>query len=89
MAMDPDRTLRVVEQLSDPDRARRNLRPRARLAVGPASGRGGAFSDDFRPTSSSASGSTVRLTLEPKESTGVRPLRPELGTRAVRHVLKG
>ncbi len=70
MAMYGDRSLHVVESFEDSDRARRNLRPRAKLAVGEAVGRGGSFSDDLRLTSSKAVGSTVRLVLEPKTRTG-------------------
>ena len=36
MAMDPDRSLHVVEQPAQADQATENLRPRARLAVGQA-----------------------------------------------------
>jgi hypothetical protein len=70
MAMLPDRTLRVGEHFENGDEARRNLRPRARLAVGEAVGRGGDFSDDFRLTRSRTSGSTVLLDLKPKQKTG-------------------
>jgi hypothetical protein len=70
MAMDADRTLQVVESFEDADRARRNLRPRAKLAVGEAVGRGGSFADSFELTRSRAVGSTVRLTLRPRQRTG-------------------
>lgn len=70
MAMAPDRTLTVAEQFESTDQARENLRARARLAVGDAVGRGGSFSDDFRLTSSKATGSTVLLTMKPKQRTG-------------------
>lgn len=70
MAMDPDRTLRVVEHFEDSERAEKNLRPRAKLAVGEAVGRGGSFSDDFRLTSSKSVGSNVVLRLRPKAKTG-------------------
>ena len=69
MAMAPDRTLTVAEQFESTDQARENLRARAKLAVGPAVGRGGSFADDFRLTSAQATGSTVLLTLKPKRST--------------------
>ena len=70
MAMRPDRTLRVVEHFEDSDQARDDLRPRARLAVGEAVGRGGSFADDFRLTTSKAVGSDVVLDLRPREKTG-------------------
>ena len=70
MAMQPDRTLRVVAHFEDSERARQNLRPRARLAVGEAVGRGGSFSDSFRLTDSRAVGGEVVLDLEPRERTG-------------------
>lgn len=70
MAMGTDRTLQVVESFEDADQARRNLRPRARLAVGEAVGRGGSFADSFALTRSRAVDSTVRLTLRPKQRTG-------------------
>jgi hypothetical protein len=70
MAMLPDRTLRVAAHFEDSERAEKNLRPRARLAVGEAVGRGGSFSDDFTLTSSKAKGSDVVLDLRPKTKTG-------------------
>ncbi len=70
MAMEPDRTLRVVVHFEDAERARKNLRPRARLAVGEAVGRGVSFSDSFRLTSSRAVGSEVVLDLKPRDPTG-------------------
>lgn len=70
MAMRPDRTLRVVEHFEDSGKARDDLRPRARLAVGEAVGRGGSFSDDFRLTTSKAVGSDVVLDLRPRTRTG-------------------
>jgi hypothetical protein len=70
MAMQPNRTLRVVAHFEDSERASKNLRSRARLAVGDAPGRGVSFSDAFRLTSSKSRGSDVVLDLRPKESTG-------------------
>jgi len=70
MAMLPDRTLRVVEHFEDSERARKNLRPRAKLAVGDAPGRGVSFADDFELTASRSSGTNVVLDLEPREKTG-------------------
>ncbi len=70
MGMRPDRALEVVEGFEDSGQAEDNLRPRAELAVGEAVGRGGAFTDDFRLTSSKAVGSTVRLTLAPRTENG-------------------
>jgi len=70
MAMQPDRTLRVVAHFEDDERAGKNLRPRAELAVGKAVGRGGSFSDDFELKSSKAIGGDVVLDMRPKDKTG-------------------
>jgi hypothetical protein len=70
MSMLANRTLRVAEHFENGGEARQNLRPRARLAVGSAVGRGGNFSDDFKLTRSRTSGSTVLLDLVPREKTG-------------------
>jgi hypothetical protein len=70
MGMEPDRTLRVVAHFADPDQALRDLRPRARLAVGEAVGRGGSFSDSFRLSGSRAVGNEVVLDLRPREKSG-------------------
>jgi hypothetical protein len=70
MAMEPSRTLRVVAHFEDSERAKKNLRPRAKLAVGDAPGRGVAFTDDFELTTSKADGSEVVLDLAPKQKTG-------------------
>jgi hypothetical protein len=70
MAMSPGRDLTVGELFEDSGQARSNLRPRARLIVGAAPGRGGSFSDDFRLLSSRTDGDAVLLRLRPKERTG-------------------
>jgi hypothetical protein len=70
MSMRPDRTLRIVAHFEDDERAGKNLRPRAKLAVGEAAGRGGSFADDFKLESSKAVGSDVVLDMRPKTSTG-------------------
>ncbi len=70
MAMEPGRALRVVAHFEDSGRAEKNLRPRARLAVGEAIGRGGSFADDFELTSSKAAGSDVVLDLRPRSRSG-------------------
>ena len=70
MAMEPNRTLRVVAHFEDSERAGKNLRPRAKLAVGEAIGRGGSFSDDFKLTTSKSVDSNVVLDLRPREKTG-------------------
>ncbi|MET0999442.1 MAG: hypothetical protein ABWX73_12045 [Marmoricola sp.] len=70
MSMAPNRTLQVVAHFEDSERAEKNLRPRAELAVGEAIGRGVSFSDDFELTSSKATGSDVVLTLEPRTDSG-------------------
>ena len=70
MAMQSSRTLRVVMGFQSGEDARRNLRPRAKLAVGDAIGRGGSFSDNFRLRLSKTDGSVVVLDLVPRQSTG-------------------
>lgn len=70
MALQPDRTLTVAELFESSGQARDNLRPRARLAVGEAPGRGGSFSDDLRLTTSRTDGAAVLLELRPKARTG-------------------
>ncbi len=70
MAMQPDRTLRIVAHFEDDEQAGKNLRPRAKLAVGEAVGRGGSFADDFELESSKAVGSDVVLDMRPKSETG-------------------
>ncbi len=70
MAMLPNRTLRVVAHFEDSERAKRNLRSRARLAVGDAPGRGVSLTDAFRLITSRTAGSEVILDLQPKEPTG-------------------
>ncbi len=70
MAMQPSRTLRVVMAFQSGEDARRNLRPRAKLAVGDAIGRGGSFSDDFRLRTTRTDGSVVVLDLVPRQKTG-------------------
>jgi hypothetical protein len=70
MAMSADRTFTVAEHFEDDRQARENLRARAKLAVGDAPGRGGAFSDDLTLVSSRTDGATVLLRLRPKQPTG-------------------
>lgn len=70
MALAPDRRLTVAELFESSSQARQNLRPRARLAVGDAPGRGGSFSDDLKLTVSRTDGAAVILQLQPKERTG-------------------
>ena len=70
MAMSPQRALTVGALFEDGGQARRNLRPRARLAVGEAPGRGGTFSDDFTLVSSRTDGAAVMLRLRPKQRSG-------------------
>lgn len=70
MSMDAHRTLTVAMGLADSDQADHNLRTRARLAVGPAAGRGDqSFADDFKLTASRTRGSTVVLTMKPTDPT--------------------
>ena len=89
MAMAPNRTLRVAAHFEDSDRARKNLRPRAELAVGEAIGRGGSFSDDFELTSSKAVGSDVVLDLRPRTKTGYVLSARVRRAGAVRDLLSG
>jgi hypothetical protein len=70
MALGQDRTLTVSELFESKRAARENLRPRAKLIVGPAPGRGGAFSDDLKLVESRTDGATVQLKLRPKARTG-------------------
>jgi hypothetical protein len=70
MAMQPNRTLRIVAYFEDDEQAEKNLRSRATLAVGEAVGRGGSFADDFVLESSKAVGSAVVLDMRPRSKTG-------------------
>jgi len=70
MALGTDRTLTVAELFESAGQAKDNLRPRARLAVGEAPGRGGSFSDDLTLVSSRTDGAAVLLELAPKQHTG-------------------
>lgn len=70
MAMAPNRTLRVVQHFESSEQARKNLRPRAKLAVGEAIGRGVSFADDLELVSAKAVGSDVLLDLRPRTKAG-------------------
>jgi hypothetical protein len=70
MAMAPDRTLTVAELFESSGQARDDLRPRAKLAVGEAPGRGGSFSDDLKLVSSRTDGAAVLLGLRPTRPSG-------------------
>lgn len=70
MAMMPDRSLTVAELFESSGQAKDDLRPRAKLAVGDAPGRGGTFSDDLELTSSRTDGSAVLLELRPRHKSG-------------------
>ena len=71
MGMGAQRRLRVVAHLEDEARAREDLEPRARLAVGEAPGRGaGSFSDDYVLERSRALGSDVVLDLRSRTADG-------------------
>ena len=70
MAMEPTAPCAWSRTSRTPSAADKNLRPRAKLAVGEAIGRGGSFSEDFKLTSSKAVGSNVVLDLRPREKTG-------------------
>jgi len=70
MAMTPDRHLVVGELFESSGQARGDLRPRAKLAVGEAPGRGGSFSDDLRLVSSRTDGPVVLLEFRPRTRSG-------------------
>jgi len=70
MALDADRTFAVSQLFEDVEDAKTNLPTRAKLAVGPAPGRGGSFSDDLKLISSETKGASVQLRFEPREKTG-------------------
>jgi hypothetical protein len=71
MALSTGRTLTVAEQFESGDQARENLRARARLAVGDQVGRSDArFADDYRLTDSRTAGSSVLLTMRPRDPAG-------------------
>ena len=67
MAVQPDRTVRVVLGFESEDQARVNADTRAVLARGPAPGQGGDFSDRFTVDRVTAEGSLVTLALDPVE----------------------
>jgi len=66
-AQQADHTLTVGMQFSDDDQASADLQPRTDLARGEAPGQGGSFSDRFTVADATAQGSTVTLTLDPRE----------------------
>lgn len=70
MALDADRDFAVSQLFEDVEDAKTNLPARAKLAVGPAPGRGGSFSDDLELVSSETKGASVQLRFEPREDTG-------------------
>ncbi|MFL6062316.1 MAG: hypothetical protein ACJ72E_13875 [Marmoricola sp.] len=70
MSMAGDRSLSISELFENSSEAKENLRARARLIVGDAPGRGGAFSDDMTLRSSRTDGPTVQLRLTPTARTG-------------------
>jgi hypothetical protein len=65
MAQHADRSMVLAMRFSGSSEASRNLRPRVRLARGPAPGQGGSFRDRFRVASSDAEGRDVVLQLQP------------------------
>jgi len=68
MAMSGSRQLQVVEAFDSSGQANENLKARATLAVGPAVGRGSdTFATDFKLTGSRTKGSSVVLTLQPRD----------------------
>lgn len=75
MAQHPDLSLTVAMAFESSDQASADLQPRTDLASGPAPGQGGSFTDRFRVTSGTASGTVLTLELEPVD----RPLLGDLG----------
>ncbi|HEX7738248.1 MAG TPA: hypothetical protein VF426_01225, partial [Marmoricola sp.] len=68
MSMNAAGVVTVAEQFESGSQARENLRARAKLAVGPAVGRGeDTFGSDYTLTSSRTKGSTVLLTMKPHD----------------------
>ena len=65
MSVQPSGHVRVVMSFEDHDQAKTNAVTRGRLAVGPAPGQGGSFTDRFRLASASADGDLVTLDLRP------------------------
>lgn len=68
MAMNDARVLNVVESFESSSQANANLKARATLAVGAAVGRGSdTFATDFKLTSARTDGSSVVLTMKPRD----------------------
>ncbi|GAB4013795.1 hypothetical protein [Nocardioides ultimimeridianus] len=71
MAYAPDGTVEVRMAFENPDQARTNATTRATLAVGPAPGQGGSFTDRYRLLRTTAEKSLVSMTLQPLPDTYV------------------
>jgi hypothetical protein len=67
MSVQPDGRVRVVMAFETEEQARTNADSRAALAVGPAPGQGGEFSDRFSVDSVSADGRLVTMELAPED----------------------
>ena len=67
MARLPGGTLRLVMQVEDEDDAASDAEARAELAVGPAPGQGGSFTDRFLVIDAGAQGREITMDLEPQE----------------------
>jgi hypothetical protein len=71
MAAEPGGSVRVAFGFDSEERAAADLRPRARLAAGPAPGQGGDFGDRFVVRRARADGRVVTLDLRPREGAAV------------------
>lgn len=68
MGLLPGGDLRAVLEVEDPDDAPGDADARTQLALGPAPGQGGDFSDRFSVEGASSAGRAITLNLRPEES---------------------
>ena len=71
MAVQPSRDVVVAMTFETDDQARANADSRSKLAVGPAPGQGGTFSDRFKLGRVVASGHLLTMRLKPHDGTFV------------------
>ncbi|WP_460787489.1 hypothetical protein [Nocardioides maradonensis] len=71
MAYAPDGSVQVRMLFENPDQARTNATTRATLAVGPAPGQGGSFTDRYTLVRTTAEKDLVSMTLQPAPGTYV------------------
>lgn len=71
MGYSPDGSVQVRMLFENPDQARTNATTRATLAVGPAPGQGGSFTDRYRLLRTTAEKNLVSMTLQPLPGTYV------------------